>query len=326
MLKFASWNIRGLNAPHKCKEIGKVIEEFRLNMLCLVENKVNFQNIEKIKRKCLPRWNLIHNCPANGVGRVWFTWDDCRLDMDLLWSSTQTITCRVVDRVVQKIFMATCVYGFNDRVSRYTLWQDLEYIARLVAGHPWVCMGDFNVIHFAHERLGGIHLDIAEMADFNNCLNDIEVVEMTTRDFVLPDIPPHQQVVPPPPPPEVVPFKEPHRDSPDTMQPQELGGYSPVQHQEPGGYSPETSLGASLHENSSDSSQPPSYASPSHQDSSTEAKEEEEEEEGEEEGGLILEEDIVTEEDGLILKEDVIDLIFWNLLLSSPHARHLPPA
>ncbi|KAM7528458.1 hypothetical protein LguiB_031868 [Lonicera macranthoides] len=42
-------------------------------------------------------------------------------------------------------------------------------------------MGDFNVIHFAHELLGGIHPDIAEMADFNNCLNAIEVVEMTTR-------------------------------------------------------------------------------------------------------------------------------------------------
>ncbi|KAM7496914.1 hypothetical protein LguiA_021328 [Lonicera macranthoides] len=85
--------------------------------------------------------------------------------------------------------------------------------------------------------------------------------------FVLPDIPPHQQVVPPPPPPEVVPFEEPHGDSPDTMQPQEQvpGGYSPVQPQEPSGYSPETSLGTSLHRNSSDSSQPPPYASPSHQ-------------------------------------------------------------
>ncbi|KAM7502444.1 hypothetical protein LguiB_001348 [Lonicera macranthoides] len=87
------------------------------------------------------------------------------------------------------------------------------------------------------------------------------------RDFVLPDIPPHQQVVPPPPPPEVVLFEEPHGDSPDTMQPQEQvpGGYSPVQPQEPGGYSPKTYLGASFHENSLNSSQPPPYASPSHQ-------------------------------------------------------------
>ncbi|KAM7502277.1 hypothetical protein LguiB_001181 [Lonicera macranthoides] len=96
---------------------------------------------------------------------------------------------------------------------------------------------------------------------YNTCIKD------TSEDFVLPDIPPHQQVVPPPPPPEVVPFEEPHGDSPDTMQPQEQvpGGYSPVQPQEPSGYSPETSLGTSLHRNSSDSSQPPPYASPSHQ-------------------------------------------------------------
>ncbi|KAM7528457.1 hypothetical protein LguiB_031867 [Lonicera macranthoides] len=115
---------------------------------------------------------------------------------------------------------------------------------------------------------------------YNTCIKD------TSEDFVLPDIPPHQQVVPPPPPPEVliavVPFEEPHGDSPDTMQPQEQvpgdspvqpqepGGYSPVQRQEPGGYSPETSLGASLHGNSSDSSQPPPYASPSHQDANME--------------------------------------------------------
>lgn len=135
MLKFASWNIRGLNAPHKYKEIGKVIDDYLLSLLCLLKNKLNFRNIEKIKRKCLAQWRHIHNCLVNGVGRVWFAWDDGLLDVDLLWSSTQTITCSLFDRVVQKLIMVTCVYGFNE-VPRYALWQDLEYVARLVSGHP----------------------------------------------------------------------------------------------------------------------------------------------------------------------------------------------
>lgn len=55
--KFASWNIRGLNAPHKYKEINETIVDYKLSLLCLVDNKVNYKNIDKIKRKCIPHWS-----------------------------------------------------------------------------------------------------------------------------------------------------------------------------------------------------------------------------------------------------------------------------
>ena len=88
MIKLVLWNIRGLNALSKYKDIMKTIDEYQLSLLCLPENKMRYRNIEKKKMKCIPSWQLIHNCPVNGVGRVWVCWNNDRLEMDLIWSST----------------------------------------------------------------------------------------------------------------------------------------------------------------------------------------------------------------------------------------------
>ena len=83
-MKFAAWNIRGMNASYKYNEISKVIVEYKLSLLCLLETKVASWNVNKIKRKCIPNWKLLHNCPSKGVGKVWFVWDDRRLEVNLV--------------------------------------------------------------------------------------------------------------------------------------------------------------------------------------------------------------------------------------------------
>ena len=79
----------------------------------------------------------------------------------------------------------TSVYGFNDRVPRYDLWQDLQYVFRLIEDQPWGIMGDFNIVRRASEKLGGNAPNWAEMQDFNDCINNIQVVEMNTKDVSL---------------------------------------------------------------------------------------------------------------------------------------------
>ena len=61
MIKLASWNIKRLNTSHKQREIKKIIRGHHLSLLCIVENKVNGSNINRVKSKCLLNWNMVHN-------------------------------------------------------------------------------------------------------------------------------------------------------------------------------------------------------------------------------------------------------------------------
>lgn len=92
MIRLASWNIRGLNVPHKYREVGKVIVDHHWNFICLVENKARWINVDKIKRKGLLHWDFVHNCPINSVGSVWVAWDPNVFWVSLICSTLQTIT------------------------------------------------------------------------------------------------------------------------------------------------------------------------------------------------------------------------------------------
>ena len=130
-------------------------------------------------------WNNSFHSKILKNDRVWMAWDEGRLEVNLVWFSTQTITCRVFDKTYQKWFYVTGVYGFNDRVPRYALWDDLCHVSRMVSDQPWVLFGDFNIVRCADERLGGAPPSVAEMRDFNDCLNNINVVEMNTKGFMF---------------------------------------------------------------------------------------------------------------------------------------------
>jgi len=105
------------------------------------------------------------------------------LDVSLLSTIIQTITCKVRIIVSQVCFVATCVYGHNERVHRYALWEDLVIDAQGIGASPWVLMGDFNIVRFPDERCGDLPVDLAEMDDFNKYVNDIQMYDMNTKGF-----------------------------------------------------------------------------------------------------------------------------------------------
>ena len=180
-MKIAAWNIRGLNDKCKQTEIRKVIFDNQLALLCIVETKVRRSNIDKVRRNCMPNWGLLHNTPGSGVGRVWIIWDVVRLDVALLKNNKQSIDCMVTVRDNGKHFVLSGVYGLNDRVGRYDLWRDLRSTYAVINGLPWLIMGDFNIVRKQEERKGGNPVDSAEMEDFNDCIQDIQVQDMVSK-------------------------------------------------------------------------------------------------------------------------------------------------
>ena len=69
MVKFASWNIRGLNDPLKQREVRSFVKFNALDFICLLETRVRAPNKDRIFRSLFPGWRLFHNYEHAQHGR-----------------------------------------------------------------------------------------------------------------------------------------------------------------------------------------------------------------------------------------------------------------
>jgi len=53
-----------------------------------------------------------------------------------------------------KGFYVTFIYGANQELQRKNLWEDLKNIANGM-NKAWCILGDFNVVLYAGDRIGG---------------------------------------------------------------------------------------------------------------------------------------------------------------------------
>lgn len=61
------------------------------------------------------------------------------------------------------------LYAKCSHVEYREMWEHLVDIC--VEDHPWLVMGDFNIIQIDIERIGGLPRLILAMEDFNPCLH-----------------------------------------------------------------------------------------------------------------------------------------------------------
>ncbi|KAM7474108.1 hypothetical protein LguiB_021351 [Lonicera macranthoides] len=85
--------------------------------------------------------------------------------------SQATISCHVL----------LYLYDHVIRDERNELWRDLRRFFLTTECAPWIILGDFNVVRTVDERVGGVEPDQNEMADFNQCLMDIQVQDMCSK-------------------------------------------------------------------------------------------------------------------------------------------------
>ncbi|XP_019229576.1 PREDICTED: uncharacterized protein LOC109210594 [Nicotiana attenuata] len=91
----------------------------------------------------------------------------------------QAVTCKVSHRRLQVEFMMTVVYAFNTREERRSLWSYIENVSKNLGG-PWIVMGDFNAVLHTNDRVRGNPVSLAEIIDFQQCIDQCDLMEMPT--------------------------------------------------------------------------------------------------------------------------------------------------
>lgn len=87
--------------------------------------------------------------------RIWTCWDPNFCDILCVKKSNQFMFCKITVLDGDFSFFAIFVYAENKHVLRMPLFSDICTIAKSHSSFPVVCLGDFNAVRFAHEKIGG---------------------------------------------------------------------------------------------------------------------------------------------------------------------------
>ncbi|XP_062075263.1 uncharacterized protein LOC133779303 [Humulus lupulus] len=105
------------------------------------------------------------NCYTGSAneGRILLIWQANIVSVEVLQGSDQFIHAYVKELGSSKELCLSFVYGRNTIEERLQLWQDLSGLSFPV--NPWLMAGDFNVVFYFNDQLGGRTVAAMEMVD-----------------------------------------------------------------------------------------------------------------------------------------------------------------
>ena len=154
-LKLLSWNVRKLNNPHKRDTVKNLLKEWKCDVVCFQETKLDCTNSSVAKSL----W-----------GSPFVDWValDIHTEGGVLLTSDKRVY-KKIDCMVGSFFVSILLkgvadgfvwicmgmYGLTIAGLRDALWAELDSV-RARWSSSWCVFGDFNIIRYPVERLGCI--------------------------------------------------------------------------------------------------------------------------------------------------------------------------
>jgi hypothetical protein len=172
-----SWNVRGLNCPDKRLMVRNLLRQWRVDVVCLQETKLEHISRRVVKSVWGCRYvDWCYVAAFGAAGGILLMWDK-----------------RVVSRVDAVVgeFVAACsfknvvdgfawafagVYGPNGDIDRRCLWDELAGLMSYW-DLPWCIGGDFNIVRFPSERSGGRRINGA-MREFSEFISECGLMDL----------------------------------------------------------------------------------------------------------------------------------------------------
>ena len=111
-------------------------------------------------------------------GRIWILWDPAIVNVQVLLSTDQIIHMKVTIIQLQIQFAVSFIYGHNYYILRRGFWDSLRSLAPDLVSVPWITLGDFNIIRFSNEKVGGNPSMPTYIDDLNDCCLDISLEDL----------------------------------------------------------------------------------------------------------------------------------------------------
>ncbi|XP_030931655.1 uncharacterized protein LOC115957525 [Quercus lobata] len=162
-----SWNCRGLGRPRAVLELTEMVKKYSPSIIFLMETRSKDSTLKNLRSKL----NLenVHIVPRHNTGGGLALYWKNGTDLHIIDSSPSHIDA-VVNPGVDDAWWFTGFYGNPVTVNREHSWILLKHLC-LKMDLPWLCLGDFNEIVKAEEKIGGAPHRERQMTDFRAALD-----------------------------------------------------------------------------------------------------------------------------------------------------------
>lgn len=178
IIKFVSWNVRGLNDKDKRSIVKHEIHKERPQLICIQETKWQKQDVKIVKETVGARYTGLVTIQAKDTaGGVMIAWDE---NFFTCIYSVVEEHCASVDLVLNldnTVFRFTGVYGPSNSRDKGPFFRELLR-AKPGEGIPWMVAGDFNVTLKLEDRSNSRHPQHSMMR-FRELVNRLELLDLT---------------------------------------------------------------------------------------------------------------------------------------------------
>ncbi|KAJ6711205.1 hypothetical protein OIU79_007620 [Salix purpurea] len=129
----------------------------------------------------LSDWSFFSNGQQRPLCRIMLGWNTKLIEVNILSSGGQWITCDTANIAGGQKLRVTFVYGSSTPTDRQELWYYLQYQNSINGSQPWLVSGDFNAIMRVSDRQGGDSNWYRYMDDFPNCVHQSELIQLAAN-------------------------------------------------------------------------------------------------------------------------------------------------
>ena len=176
-LRTLSWNVRGLNNPQKREVVKNLLCEWRCDIVCLQETKLDCLDLRMVRSLCSNRYvDWVGLDAVNTAGGILIMWDKRVVEKLDAVVGRFSVSCYWRGLVDGFDWACFGVYGPHSDDSRFQFWEELSDIRQRWAV-PWCVVGDFNIVCFPSEQLGCSRLS-PTMINFSNQIYFSNLVDL----------------------------------------------------------------------------------------------------------------------------------------------------
>ncbi|KAH7840676.1 hypothetical protein Vadar_020103 [Vaccinium darrowii] len=170
-----TWNCLGVGRTLTGQALSDLVHKNRPSILFLMESKNNKVKLETIRRR-LGFVNSNYVDPEGLSGGLALWWNsDVELEVDMANKNFMHVV--VADRLAQKVWAATFVYGCPVRSGRSLIWKEIRKIATTEV-LPWLCMGDFNQVLSISDKVGGNCPNQSAISEFHGMISESGLIDL----------------------------------------------------------------------------------------------------------------------------------------------------
>lgn len=172
------WNIRGLGKGEKVKTIRKLVGNYNISFLGLVETKHRVSIKNGVKR--LWGYDNFDMCEVFAsetfAGGIITIWDASSFNVAQKHKGGRWI---ILEGSIVSSNFNCCVgvlYGPIDRLERWLMFEEIKHVVSSI-NKPMLLLGDFNTILYPDERVGTFRCDLSSR-DFSDWIQDLGLVDL----------------------------------------------------------------------------------------------------------------------------------------------------